>query len=141
MLLVGNKIDLREDESTISGWRLHVPLSASFLKSQTYLPTVVKSQLPVMSLETLWRHPESDLTAPQLRSAISLAELAKEGHKPVEAPAGRAAAARMKAHSYHECSAKENRGVDQVFEAAVRAAKEARSTNLVAKIPSKCTLL
>ena len=73
----------------------------------------------------------------------SLAELAKEGHKPVEAAAGRLAAAKMKAHSYHECSAKENRGVDAVFEAAVRAAKEGRSTGVIGitKIKNGCTLL
>ena len=77
-----------------------------------------------------------------LSSPISFAELAKEDHKPVEASAGRAAAAKMKAHSYHECSAKENRGVDGVFEAAVRAAKEARSTRRVPKVDGKiCNLL
>ena len=72
-----------------------------------------------------------------------IAELAKEDAAPVEASSGRHAAVKMRAHSYHECSAKENRGVDAVFEAAVRAAKEARTTSVIGKIKIKngCTLL
>ena len=85
-------------------------------------------------------HPRSVI---YLIPKISFAELAKEESKPVEATTARLAAAKMKAHSYHECSAKENRGVDAVFEAAVRAAKEGRSTSVIGitKIKNGCTLL
>ena len=45
--------------------------------------------------------------------------------------------------SYVHAPLKENRGVDAVFEAAVRAAKEGRSTGVIGinKIKNGCTLL
>jgi hypothetical protein len=68
--------------------------------------------------------------------------LSAEGTKPVEAAVGRHTAAKIKAHSYHECSAKDNDNVSSVFEAAARAAADGRNAGgFVGEIKSKCTML
>ena len=49
---------------------------------------------------------------------------------------------RIKADSYHECSAKLNEGVDDVFQAAARAAiQRRRNSRIVSSIKTNCALL
>ncbi len=68
-------------------------------------------------------------------------ELAAEDLKPVTAAEGRLMAAKVRAHSYHECSAKESDNVEAVFAAAARAAAQGRNSGVGDMIKSKCRIL
>ena len=51
---------------------------------------------------------------------VTIKELAKMGKQPMRVEDGQAAAARIGAYRYLECSAKFNEGVREVFETATR---------------------
>ena len=68
--------------------------------------------------------------------------LAKSGQKPVSKDEAVHVAHKIRADSYVECSAKENEGVDTVFQTAARAAISHRNKHaIVRKIKGRCLLL